>query len=123
MNASDSQGTSSDEEAKNDKDILDSTPSGTSAYAILALVFGICSLFFWCLTGVPGIIFGHMALAEIKRGEASEDGRVLAIAGLVISYIVTGLSLLVFFVYMFFIIAAVAAPLAVMAGTASQIGG
>ncbi|MGV0715517.1 DUF4190 domain-containing protein [Mycolicibacterium sp. XJ662] len=54
----------------------------TNGMSIAALV---CSLVFAPL----GIIFGHIALSQIKR--TGEDGKGFAIAGLVIGYIFTAL--------------------------------
>lgn len=53
---------------------------GTNTLAIVSLV----SSFF---VGLAGIITGHMALSQIKR--TGEDGKGLAIAGLVIGYVMT----------------------------------
>lgn len=53
-------------------------PVGTNTMAILAIIFGIGG-------GVLGIIFGHVALSQIKR--TGEDGRGLAIAGLIFGYL------------------------------------
>ena len=39
-----------------------------------------------------GIVFGHIALSQIRRSD--EDGRGLPIAGLVLGYVFTGLYLL-----------------------------
>ncbi|MBX4171193.1 DUF4190 domain-containing protein (plasmid) [Rhodococcus pyridinivorans] len=50
----------------------------TNILAILALVFGL-------LGGVLGVVFGHIALSQINR--TGENGRGLAIAGLVLGYI------------------------------------
>ncbi len=52
-----------------------------------------------------GIVFGHIALSQIRRSD--EDGKGLAIAGLVIGYIFTGLFLLVivFWVILFVVLA------------------
>ncbi|TSD96645.1 DUF4190 domain-containing protein [Skermania sp. ID1734] len=55
-------------------------PRKTNGLAIAALV---CSLFFAPL----GILFGHISLSQIKR--TGDEGRGLAIAGLVIGYIFT----------------------------------
>lgn len=66
----------------------------TNACAILALIFGI-------LGGVLGIVFGHIALSQIIR--TGENGRGLAIAGLVLGY------LSVLGVIMFVVLAALAA--------------
>lgn len=48
-----------------------------------------------------GIVFGHIALSQIRR--TGEDGRVLAIIGLVVGYVSTALLLLVlvFWIVMF----------------------
>jgi peptidyl-prolyl cis-trans isomerase B (cyclophilin B) len=52
-----------------------------------------------------GIVFGHIALSQIRRSD--EDGKGLAIAGLAIGYILTGLFLLVivFWVILFVVLA------------------
>lgn len=56
----------------------------TSITAVLALVFGIFG-------GLLGIVFGHIALAGIKR--TGERGRGMAIAGLVLGYLTLATSL------------------------------
>jgi peptidyl-prolyl cis-trans isomerase B (cyclophilin B) len=55
-----------------------------------------------------GIVLGHIALSQIHRSD--EDGKGLAIAGLVIGYVFTGLCLLVivFWVIMVVLFAGVA---------------
>jgi len=55
-------------------------PPRTNALAIASLV---CAFLFAPL----GIVFGHLSLSQIRR--SGEDGRGLAIAGLVIGYVVT----------------------------------
>ena len=62
----------------------------TNGLAIAALV---CPLVF-CVLFPLGIIFGHIALSQISR--TGEDGRGLAIAGLVISYVIAAVVLVVF---------------------------
>ena len=61
-------------------------PQPTNALAIVSLV---CAFLFAPL----GIIFGHISLLQIKK--TGEDGRGLAIAGLVISYLITVLTIVV----------------------------
>lgn len=65
--------------------------------AIASLVLGICGVMFsWFIFGIPSIlavVFGHVALAKAKQGTGS--GRELAIAGLIIGYVIIGLGLLV----------------------------
>lgn len=55
-------------------------PPRTNALAIASLV---CAFLFAPL----GIVFGHLSLSQIRQ--SGEDGRGLAIAGLVIGYVVT----------------------------------
>lgn len=55
----------------------------TNSMAIVALV---CSL----VLAPLGVVFGHIALSQIKR--SGEDGRGLAIAGLVIGYVFTAVA-------------------------------
>lgn len=57
-------------------------PRSTNAAAIVALILGL-------VTGIGGIIAGHIALSQIKR--TGEGGRGMALAGLIIGYIFTGL--------------------------------
>ena len=55
-------------------------PRPTNGFAIASLI---CAFLFAPL----GIIFGHISLSQIKR--TGEDGHGLAVAGLVISYLIT----------------------------------
>ncbi|BBY16376.1 peptidylprolyl isomerase [Mycolicibacterium litorale] len=61
-------------------------PRGTNAWAVAALV---CAFLFAPL----GIVFGHVSLSQIKR--TGEEGRGLAIAGLVIGYVMTAVTIVV----------------------------
>jgi peptidyl-prolyl cis-trans isomerase B (cyclophilin B) len=73
-------------------------PRQTNSMAIVALV--------GALVFAPlGIVFGHIALSQIRRSD--EDGKGLAIAGVAIGYILTGLFLLVivFSVILFVVLA------------------
>jgi peptidyl-prolyl cis-trans isomerase B (cyclophilin B) len=60
-------------------------PRPTNTLAIASLV---CAFVFAPL----GILFGHMSLSQIKK--TGEEGRGLAVAGLVIGYVVTALTIL-----------------------------
>ncbi|CAM3655944.1 DUF4190 domain-containing protein [Mycolicibacterium frederiksbergense] len=66
----------------------------TNSMAIAALV---CSL----VLAPLGIVFGHIALSQINR--TGEEGRGLAIAGLVIGYIFTAIAVLWFVVFAVFL--------------------
>jgi uncharacterized membrane protein len=54
------------------------SPQRTNTFAVLSLIFAI-------LGSVLGIVFGHVALAQIRR--TGDSGRGLAVAGLVIGYL------------------------------------
>ncbi|MBD0292103.1 MAG: DUF4190 domain-containing protein [Jiangellaceae bacterium] len=60
-----------------------------AGFAVASLVLGLIGLFVsWLTLAIPSIlavIFGHVALARVRRGIA--DGRGLAIAGLVLGYL------------------------------------
>ena len=55
----------------------------TSAKAVTSLVLGLMSFVFWCLTGVPAIIVGALALGDIRRAAGRMKGSGMATAGIV----------------------------------------
>ncbi len=56
-------------------------PQPTNTMAVLSLVFGF-------LISILGVIFGFIALGQLKKPEhANEQGRGLAIAGIVIGFV------------------------------------
>ena len=81
----------------------------TSGMAIASLVLSLLGFVILPLIGsILGVIFGHMALGEIKRSNGAVGGQGLAMAGLVIGYIGIGLALLgcAFFIIVILISAA-----------------
>ena len=70
-------------------------PQPTNSLAIVSLV---CAFLFAPL----GIIFGHISLSQIKK--SGEEGRELAIAGLVISYMITVLTIVVVALSVLFVV-------------------
>ena len=65
----------------------------TNGLAVAAFVLG---LLWICYIGsVLGVIFGHVALYQIKQSNDTQGGKGLAIAGLVLGYL--GLSVFIFF--------------------------
>ena len=66
----------------------------------MAIASLVCAFLFAPL----GIVFGHLSLSQIKR--TGEEGRGLAIAGLVIGYLATALAILVVVVSAVFIVVA-----------------
>lgn len=61
----------------------------TSKLAIWSLVLGILSFCAVCITGVPAIILGILALVKINKSPAALKGQGLAVAGLVTGVIGT----------------------------------
>lgn len=59
-------------------------PTKTNAFAVASLIASIIGLFTF-LGFIVGVVFGHIALTQIRR--TGELGRGAAIAGLVIGYI------------------------------------
>jgi len=55
---------------------------GTNGFAIASLVLGLVGV------QILAIVFGHIALAQIRRSGGAQGGRGLAIAGLVVGYAV-----------------------------------
>ncbi len=68
----------------------------TNTLAIVALILGF-------LVPLGGIIAGHIALGQIKR--TGEGGHGLAMAGTIIGYVLTGLSVLFLIFYVIFFVA------------------
>lgn len=83
-------------------------PQQTSGWAIASLV---CSLVGLCLTGgigaILGVIFGHIALSQIRNSNGALGGRGLALAGLIIGYASIALAIIV---VIFFVIVASQVP-------------
>jgi type IV pilus assembly protein PilA len=77
-------------------------PQKTSGMAIASLIFGFFFVFF--PLSIPAIVFGHIALSQIKRSAGRLGGRGLAIAGLVMGYL--GIAM----IPLILIIAAIAIP-------------
>ena len=67
----------------------------TSTLAVVSLVFGILG---WTLLPFLGslvaVVCGHMARGEIRRAQGALEGDGKAVAGLVLGYLVIGLSVL-----------------------------
>ena len=77
----------------------------TNGLAIASLVLGIVGLATChCLTAIPGVILGHIALSQIRRSAGGQTGRGLAVGGLVTGYISVGLGILIGVGYALFLI-------------------
>lgn len=77
-------------------------PPVTSGKAVASLVLGLLSL--TILAAIPAVVFGHLALSDIKKSAGRLKGRGLAIAGLVLGYCSIA------FIPFILIIAAIAIP-------------
>jgi type IV pilus assembly protein PilA len=80
----------------------------TSGKATASLICGILGLtIFSILTAIPAIIFGHMSRKEIRESGGRLKGDGMALAGMIMGYIATGLVVLIVPIL---IIAAIAIP-------------
>lgn len=65
----------------------------TNVLAIVSLIASIAGIvIFWFIGSVVGIICGHISLNQIKK--TGEEGRGLAVAGLIVGYVGVALSLI-----------------------------
>lgn len=85
---------------------------GTSGMAVGSMICGILGLLFW-LPCIPAVILGHMGLSAIKKSAGALKGHGMAMAGLVMGYIMIAALPLI----------AILASLAVPAFTAVQMQG
>ncbi|GAB2657286.1 DUF4190 domain-containing protein [Arenimonas aestuarii] len=82
---------------------MNMVPRQTSALAITSLVSGLLGWTFLPLVGsLVAIVTGHMARAEIQRSNGQLDGDGLAIAGLVLGWLVIAISVLTILAIIFF---------------------
>jgi hypothetical protein len=82
--------------------------SKTSPHAIWSLTLGIISLVLPCLaifTAIPGVICGHLGLSRINKSGGTLTGNGLAIGGLITGYIG-----IVWGIFVFGLMAAIAIP-------------
>lgn len=85
-------------------------PRKTNGMAIASLALSIASWIVIPLIGaILGVIFGHIALGQLRRADGAEEGRGLAIAGLAVGYVNLVLWFLVGLVVVIIVLAATAA--------------
>ncbi|MDP0491649.1 MAG: GYF domain-containing protein [Verrucomicrobiota bacterium JB023] len=76
-------------------------PVVSNTSAVLSMIFSIIAIStsIFCgvtvILGVPGVILGHIALAQIKKSPVPMAGRGMAIAGLVMGYLCVAILVLV----------------------------
>lgn len=68
-----------------------------NGFAVASLVTSIASIFFGILflPQILGVIFGHVAMSQIGRSQGREQGSGMAIAGLIIGYLMLAFWLIV----------------------------
>lgn len=81
-------------------------PPTTSGLAVASMILSILGLLTCFVLSIGGVICGHLALHQMAKPDARLSGRGMAIAGLIIGYLMVGLVVLGFlFFVLFFIIA------------------
>ena len=66
----------------------------TNAFAIASFVCSLAGILLGGFLGIVSIIFGHIALGQIKRSNGYERGHGYAVAGLIIGYVELALALI-----------------------------
>lgn len=69
----------------------------TNQMAIVSLACGAGQILFWIFSGIPAIVFGHLARRQIRR--TGEAGAGLATVGMVLGYVGLGLFVVSAFVF------------------------
>ena len=72
---------------------------GTNGSAIASLVLGIVGVMGFMITSPIALYYGYKARREIDSSVGAEEGRGLAIAGIVLGWV--GTAFLIFFVFIF----------------------
>ena len=67
---------------------------GVASAAIASVVLGILSVLALFVTGIPAILAGHLARNKIRRSGGAYSGDGLAVAGLIMGYVTTAVSIL-----------------------------
>ena len=67
----------------------------TNGLAIASLVTGLLA-FVTCVSAIPAVICGHIAIGQIRSSRGRETGEGMAMTGLILGYICLGLMALVF---------------------------
>jgi MFS family permease len=71
----------------------------TNNYALMSLIFSVAGVL--CgVSAIAGVVMGHIARRQIKREPGRYDGAGMALAGLIVGWIITGLLIL----YLLFIV-------------------
>ncbi|WP_255572765.1 DUF4190 domain-containing protein [Leucobacter tenebrionis] len=74
----------------------------TNVLAIVSMIASIVGFFTFAIFAVAGVIMGHISLNQIKR--TGENGRGMAIAGLIVGYAAIGFWVLILLFYVLIIV-------------------
>ena len=77
--------------------LVTATPPRTNGLAVAAMVLGIVWVY-W-IGSILAVIFGHVAIAQIRGSGGTQRGKGMAIAGLVLGYVGIGLLVVAIVVY------------------------
>ncbi len=69
-----------------------------NGFAVASLVLGI--LWLWWVGSVLALVFGYIAKGQIDRSPATESGRGLAVAGIVLGWVGVGILALVIILFL-----------------------
>jgi hypothetical protein len=69
--------------------------------AIVSLVASIAGIVLWGVGSLVGVICGHISLSQIKK--TGEQGRGMALAGVIVGYIGLALAILGFIIFFIFL--------------------
>lgn len=75
--------------------VIPLAPMAVSAF--VAGLLGVSLLF--CLASIPAVVFGHIALTQIRESQGNLSGRGLALTGMILGYVVIVPTIIVAMVY------------------------
>jgi hypothetical protein len=71
--------------------------------ALASMILGICSVVMaGIITAIPAVICGHIARSQLRNSKTPQSGEGMALAGLIIGYVVILLTLVVLTIFFFF---------------------
>ena len=82
----------------------------TNVLSILSLVLSIISILTWAICflvapafSLPAIICGHIGLAQIKKANPPQEGKGMAIAGLIVGYLNMAVMIIGLVIFLLFV--------------------
>lgn len=70
-------------------------PPQMNGLALTSMILGISGIFFFCFTGLPAVICGHIAQKQIKKSNGTQTGKGFALTGLITGYAFGALSVVI----------------------------